>query len=433
MNTATSSVKVLVPAALLDKRLYTADGKVFTVEKHHGLLTTKRVLTENANFFEDGLDTQAIKKTVAAIEKSVATEAKKYIDQMVIDGISSIEPLTKIIAQELRKTLISNSAGQLKILFTDFFQKNDERISKAFSHNTKDVITRTSFIPKATRFIWEMKSDAGFQYSIYCIELSPHRRNIWLRKETETNSALHNWVLPWTYILAVFKDGKFSYLTAFYRRDRVTKADDNLQACGLPGKYNEAPWTYCDNHNTPDIQIADPNWVDRLLTWFFDSTFIYHDRACTYDDEYDNLMNTIPEMRTFSDWDSFSKQENAVEKVCKIPFPILQRNLNQIVIEIMKYASKNKSLIQSAVELKKEELVKLGEMFQQAAMEKFVFLVEKTTINIDIAEKVRSVFKQSLNSLKLKLSNSIVQKISGLGKTIQAILFKQIVGKVEEI
>lgn len=413
---ANGHVKVLIPGPLQSERLYLSDGRVFSVAIEDGIFFKKKVLREDNEFWE-GIDDQTLEAILNA--DTLKTEGNLSLDDFVSSGTSALDPLIKAALQELRRRLIESSSGQLKLIFQDFFDKNKKHIAEVFTAPKSDgVITSVGLMPKLARFRWIMKK-GDTRFSIYCLELSPHRRHIVIKNYSSGSSShRYNWAMPWLCILAIFKDDNFLELTAFYRDKPLDAEDNSLMKCGLPGKYNEAPWTYCDNQSAPSIKLSDSKWVDKLLIWFFDSTFIYHDNLSSYDDEFEDILKSVPEFKSFPDWESLSNDSAALQKVCKVRFPSAPMNLQQYVVKIMEYLA-GKKVKESPEAVKKKEFAVLAERFEQMAREKFVFLVGKTAVNVDVKDKAKTLIIEALNALKTKLQRDLGGKITGLGMLIK--------------
>lgn len=429
LNAQTDQLKVLVPNSLESQRLYLSDGKVFTIVTNGKFFFKKRVLQEDRTLWES-MDEKTLNSIIDV--NALKEEANKSLEVLVDSGAMAFDPLVKTVLQELRRKLIESSSGQLKVLFQDFFTRNTKQITEVFAAEKLDgVIKSTGFIPKSTRFRWVMKKgDAKF--SIYCLELPPHRRHIRIKKESNNSSYRYNWAMPWLCILAIFKNENFIGLTAFYRSKPLEAEDDSLLKCGLPGKRNRTPWTYCDAGNTPNVQLSDREWVDKLLTWFFDSTFIYHNEYNDYDNECYDIRKTVPEFKSFDEWENFSNGSEAMQSICGINFPAAPMTLNQYVIKIMNHYAGEK-VQESPEAVKESEFAAMAERFEQTAREKFVFLVEKTAIDLTTRDKVKALFTESLISLKIRLRRDLGKKLKGLGALIKQNLAYRLETQKEEV
>lgn len=429
LNEQMGQLKVLVPDLLESRRLYLSDGRVFTIVTNGNFFFKKRILQEDGTLWE-AMDEKALNSIVDI--NALKEEENKSLEALVDSGAAAFDPLVKTVSQELRRKLIESSSGQLKVLFQDFFTRNAKQITEVFATEKLDgVIKSTGFIPKSTRFRWVMKKgDAKF--SIYCLELPPHRRHIRVKKQSNDSSYRYAWAMPWLCMLVIFKNDNFIGLTAFYRSKPIEAEDDSLLKCGLPGKRNRTPWTYCDAGNTPIVQLSDRGWVDKLLTWFFDSTFIYHNEHNDYDDECYDVRKTVPEFKSFDKWDEFSNGSDAMQGVCGINFPAAPMTLNQYVIEIMNYCAGEK-VQESPEAVKESEFAAMAERFEQTAREKFVFLVGKTAIDLATRDKVKSLFTESLISLKTRLQHDLGKKLNGLGTLIKQNLVYRTEAQKEEV
>lgn len=416
-------VKVWIPDFLEDKKLYSVDGKVFTVNITDNLIFKKRFLQEDGSTWT-GIDDQILKEVIDV--KALRTEKNNHLRNFLNAGISALDPLIKSVSSGLRKNLIESSSGHLRLLFQDFFYKNSKHIAEIFGpEKTDGVVNSTGILPKLTRFRWEMKKGNN-KFSIYCLELSPHKRHLTMRKQSEDEGRSYNWVMPWLCILVSFKNDNFLKLTAFYRNQQLDAEDNSLMKCGLPGKSNESPWNYCDRGYTPYIRLSDPAWVDKLLTWFFDSTFMYHNyQTDGYDVEYRDICRSVSEMKSFSDWARFSDSPDALERVCQINFPLTDINLRETVLETMRYLSKE-SVGESAEVVKEKEFSNLADKFEQSAREKFVFLVSKTSIDTGTQEKIKLLLTEALEVFKTSLQRSLDRRIRGLGLLVKQILINRI-------
>lgn len=423
---ANEQIKVLVPNSLQSQRLYLLDGRVFDIVTV-GKIFKKRKLKEDEKLWA-GIDKDVVEHIVNAESINAETNAS-LVDHFANLGNSAFEPLLKTALQELRRKLITSSAGQLELLFKEFLCRHQKQIVKAFAaEKSKGVIKFSGFIPKLTRFRWSMIS-GDTEFSVYCFELPPHKRHIRMGTETSSATRTYNWVIPWLCILAMFTGDDFVALTAFYRNKPLDNAENTLLMCGLPGKSNRCPWEYCGS--APEIKLSDPEWVDKLLTWFFDSKFLYHNETSKFDGEFYKVKKSVPECRLFSEWEKFSDSKDSLERVCKINFPLAPNNLQQYVLEIMEYLSAEKAEHLPDI-FKEKEFINLAKTFEQTAREKFVFLVGKTAVESGIKDKINLRFAEVVNSLKAKLSGDLSLKINGLGEKIRQNLTNRIQQAAEE-
>jgi len=403
------------------RRFFTADGKSFVISSKKKFGIRWRKLEEDPGFLDGQLDVKAATVLSKDLATSIKTETDRYLDEMVQSGISAVEPLMKSSLYDLRRGIIESSAKQLRILFSDFIQQNSDQIAEMFKERTQGAIDTMGPIPKLARFKWEMRTAKGV-FVLYCLELAPHRRTISL-KRIGNEAESYRWAMPWLCLLPVFKNDKFAGLTAFYTMKPLEKADDSLLACGLPGKANTAPWHFCDGFSVPNVRLSDPKWVDKLLDWFFGSVFVYHTSSYQYDNEYRKIKKNISQYKSFRSWDGFSSRDDALDKVCQLSFPSVNKNLDECARVILENCSGQEATAPWQI-VQQEMFESVGLKFEQTIGEKFVFLVKRTSVDPDLRDKIKKLFASQLNKLKDRLEKILFQKISGLGRIVKFLLVK---------
>ncbi len=402
MASEKESVKrsIVMPAELVEKPLFDADGNRWTIRLDTGPLisllpnlvplSSKKLVAEKSP--------QSAEKSLGLLLKEHSDHAMRtWIEKDVLPKFGSLTEEVKPLLQEcitigernFRKELVAKLGARGASVWKTILEEQFEEIAKSWKSEQEsgESVIFSGALPPNTRFHWRIKKGESV-YDVFCLEFPPQKRTVNI---SFGHPIKYHLAFPWFCFLVCFENGQLLHLNhdgydgfwgfwAFYRPESLKSESDALYFPNLPNINSNWPYHWCLGGSMPPLSLNDHLWHQKLLSWFWDSEF---GGVLTY--FIVDAQKRIPEVNSMSKWQKLSK--DCPERMLTLPWLKVNMNLKEFVAVLSE-----KFLVGGGRSKKKggrDKAAKtLVKKFQERLTEELHFLGSHFSLPIDLRSEV---------------------------------------------